>query len=223
MGARPPTTGNPWLVPVTTFSTSSKRTRNPAQLDASASPRSDGPSMHLIWPPPLSFTATGPTVALAPDIEILLQYAPSPRYANIRSRYHTLLLLSAATTRANSSSTMLHEVHVSVADQSEALNVHTCYNYSLTVQDTAATISACSIFGAAYGLEALVQLAGSDGMLPGRVAVHDAPRYAWRGLMIDAGRRFFPVPLVRNLLDTMAAIKVGKIARTAQSSHPSPC
>ena len=28
------------------------------------------------------------------------------------------------------------------------------------------------------------------------------------GLMIDAGRRFFPVPLVQNLLDTMAGAKM---------------
>ena len=40
------------------------------------------------------------------------------------------------------------------------------------------------------------------------VAVHDAPAHSWRGLMIDSGRRFFPVPLVENLLETMAASKL---------------
>lgn len=34
------------------------------------------------------------------------------------------------------------------------------------------------------------------------------PEYTWRGLMIDSGRRFFPVPLVKNLMDTMAANKM---------------
>ena len=46
-------------------------------------------------------------------------------------------------------------------------------------------------------------------MLPhSSILVHDAPSYAWRGLMLDAGRRFFPVPLLHNLLDTMAAVKL---------------
>ena len=34
------------------------------------------------------------------------------------------------------------------------------------------------------------------------------PEYKWRGLMIDSGRRFFPMPLVKNLMDTMAANKM---------------
>jgi hexosaminidase len=61
-----------------------------------------------------------------------------------------------------------------------------------------------------YGLESLVQLADADtGMLPhGRVSVTDAPDYAWRGLMVDAGRRFFPMSLLTNLLHTMAAAKM---------------
>jgi hypothetical protein len=35
----------------------------------------------------------------------------------------------------------------------------------------------------------------------------DSPGYQWRGLMIDAGRRFFPMATVTNLLDTMAGNK----------------
>ena len=32
--------------------------------------------------------------------------------------------------------------------------------------------------------------------------------YKWRGVMIDSGRRFFPMPVVENLLDTMAVAKL---------------
>jgi hexosaminidase len=46
-------------------------------------------------------------------------------------------------------------------------------------------------------------------MLPSStLKISDAPSFAWRGLMIDSGRRFFPVPLVENLLDTMAGAKM---------------
>merc|ERR1719361_931528 len=40
------------------------------------------------------------------------------------------------------------------------------------------------------------------------VSVVDAPQFVWRGLMIDTGRRFFPMPLVKNLLDTMSFNKM---------------
>ena len=167
-------------------------------------------AMHMIWPPPASYSASGPPIGLASNVEIVFNSEPSPRLAGIRSRYHALLLAAAAAPPTSSLMTMtLREVRVRVTDPSEALNEHTCYNYSLTVQDRAAEISTCSVYGAAYALESLVQLAGPHGALPhSRVAVHDAPMYKWRGLMIDSGRRFFPVPLVENLLDTMAAVKL---------------
>ena len=40
------------------------------------------------------------------------------------------------------------------------------------------------------------------------VSIADAPSFAWRGLMLDAGRRFFPVGAVLNLMDTMLAAKL---------------
>ena len=102
------------------------------------------------------------------------------------------------------------------AQHDEQLGEHTFYNYSFNVSVRAddgcgtATIWACSVFGAAYALEGLVQLASAaDGRLPhDTIHVHDAPAYNGRGLMIDSGRRFFPVPMVENLLETMAAIKL---------------
>ena len=157
-----------------------------------------------IWPPPRSFTASGPQLALSPDITIHHSLASS-RLERIKARYLPLLTAAAVTTSAPS----LHAIHLNVTDFNERLDDRTCYNYSLHVSDGAARIESCSIFGAAYALEGLVQLPGRDGMLPhSAITIHDAPQYGWRGLMIDSGRRFFPVPLVKNLLDTMAAVKL---------------
>ena len=157
-----------------------------------------------IWPPPRSFTASGPQLALSPDITIHHSFASS-RLERIKARYLPLLTAAAVTTSAPS----LHAIHLNVTGFNERLDDRTCYDYSLHVSDGAARIESCSIFGAAYALEGLVQLAGRDGMLPhSAITIHDAPQYGWRGLMIDSGRRFFPVPLVKNLLDTMAAVKL---------------
>ena len=41
-------------------------------------------------------------------------------------------------------------------------------------------------------------------------AVHiaDAPRFPWRGLLVDAGRHFEPVDVIKRTLDGMAAVKL---------------
>lgn len=40
--------------------------------------------------------------------------------------------------------------------------------------------------------------------------VVDAPRFTWRGVLLDAGRHFFPVPFILRLLDLMALYKMNK-------------
>jgi len=40
------------------------------------------------------------------------------------------------------------------------------------------------------------------------VSIEDAPRFPWRGLLIDAGRHFMPVDVIKRNLDGMAAVKM---------------
>jgi hexosaminidase len=40
------------------------------------------------------------------------------------------------------------------------------------------------------------------------VTIDDEPRFPWRGLMIDAGRHFIPVPVIERNLDGMEAVKL---------------
>jgi hexosaminidase len=39
-------------------------------------------------------------------------------------------------------------------------------------------------------------------------AIDDQPRFPWRGLMLDAGRHFMPVPVIERNLDGMEAVKM---------------
>ena len=36
----------------------------------------------------------------------------------------------------------------------------------------------------------------------------DAPRFAWRGVLLDVGRHFFPVPFILKVLDVCAFYKI---------------
>lgn len=73
-----------------------------------------------------------------------------------------------------------------------------------------AEIRANSVYGALYGLETFVQLVPRATGTLQHTSIHikDAPKFSWRGLMLDSGRRFVPLATVQNLLDTMAANKV---------------
>jgi len=60
------------------------------------------------------------------------------------------------------------------------------------------------------GLETLLQLLDSDQsgyFFPG-VIIEDAPRFTWRGLLIDVSRHFMPLEVIKRNLDGMAAVKL---------------
>jgi hexosaminidase len=61
-----------------------------------------------------------------------------------------------------------------------------------------------------HGLETLQQLIKSDatGYFVPAVTIRDTPRFRWRGLMIDCGRHFIPVDILKRTLDGMAAVKL---------------
>jgi hexosaminidase len=83
-------------------------------------------------------------------------------------------------------------------------------SYSVTVTPSGVEIDTATDVGAMHGLETLVQLvqpAGNGYIIPA-VTIHDAPRFRWRGLMIDCGRHFEPVPVIERTLDGMAAVKL---------------
>jgi hexosaminidase len=43
-----------------------------------------------------------------------------------------------------------------------------------------------------------------------RPQVFDAPRFIWRGVLLDVGRHFFSVPFIMKLLDLMALYKMNR-------------
>jgi hexosaminidase len=83
-------------------------------------------------------------------------------------------------------------------------------SYDLEVTPQGATITANSRFGALHGMETLLQLLQNDGentFLP-LVKIHDNPRFAWRGVLLDSARHFLPVSTIKRQLDGMAAAKL---------------
>jgi hypothetical protein len=125
---------------------------------------------------------------------------------------------AAAGGSAGSGATRLVGLRLEVSGTSEVLNIDTDYSYTLTVSPSklqheggvVAVATASSVYGAMYAMETFVQLLDEDAgaLVHSSIDIRDKPDHNWRGLMIDAGRRFFPMPLVKNLMQTMAANKL---------------
>ena len=83
-------------------------------------------------------------------------------------------------------------------------------SYSLTVKAEGVAIEAPTDIGVLRGLETLLQLLSADeaGYYLPCAEIRDRPRFTWRGLLIDVGRHFQPVEVIKRNLDAMAAVKL---------------
>ncbi|WP_052480784.1 beta-N-acetylhexosaminidase [Gilvimarinus agarilyticus] len=81
--------------------------------------------------------------------------------------------------------------------------------YRLTVNGAGITLAARTDVGVLRGLATLAQLTGAAGSvsLP-YVVIDDAPRFAWRGLLLDSVRHFISVATIKRQIDGMAAAKL---------------
>ena len=89
--------------------------------------------------------------------------------------------------------------------------------YSLAVTPENIQITAPTAQGLFYGVQSLRQLlppeiemdkpAESVAWTVPALAIEDAPRFQWRGLHLDVGRHFYPVPFIKKFIDLLALHK----------------
>lgn len=83
-------------------------------------------------------------------------------------------------------------------------------SYHLSVTSTQVELTAPNPLGVLHGLQTFLQLVRitPQGFSVPAVTIDDQPRFPWRGLMIDVGRHFMPIPVVERNLDGMEAVKL---------------
>lgn len=164
---------------------------------------------------PQHVNMAGPRVSVAPTFEFIDVSLPSmDRLGKLQrglERYNRAIRLKLAKLSPSAVSGALTEATVSIEsiDYEMVPSSKTSYDYNISVVNRKARLSAFSVYGALYAMETFSQLIDTAGFLESStVEVRDQPDYVWRGLMLDAGRRFIPMDTVRNLMDTMAAVKL---------------
>ncbi|HCT29523.1 MAG TPA: beta-hexosaminidase [Bacteroidales bacterium] len=83
-------------------------------------------------------------------------------------------------------------------------------SYILKVETGKITLSSETELGAMHGLQTLLQMLdrNKDFFYFPCLEIIDKPRFAWRGLMIDACRHFIPLEVIKHNIDAMAAVKM---------------
>ncbi|ALJ19200.1 family 20 glycosylhydrolase [Microbacterium sp. No. 7] len=82
-------------------------------------------------------------------------------------------------------------------------------SYVLEVTSARVTVTGADAAGLFYGIQTLGQLAAT-GEIPA-VRIADAPRFPYRGVMLDVARHFHPVETVLAYIDRAAALKFNRL------------
>lgn len=82
-------------------------------------------------------------------------------------------------------------------------------SYRIAVEAASVVVTGADAAGLFYGVQTLGQLitADGDGFLIPAVRIEDAPRFAYRGVMLDVARHFHPVQTVTAYIDRAAGLK----------------
>jgi len=83
-------------------------------------------------------------------------------------------------------------------------------SYQLEISPEGARLTAANPLGIMHGMQTFLQLVRITprGFTVPAVIIDDKPRFVWRGLMIDSGRHFIPLPVIERNLDAMEAVKL---------------
>jgi len=166
---------------------------------------------NTLMPVPVAVHASQGEFAITPAVTLSLGEAHNSLLEAAARRMMDRLQMQTGVALAHDPVAGVAAFNVSVADASATLPaLGMDESYSLDVTSSGVALKAETIFGAMHGFETLLQLVQPEGagfVLPA-VHIDDAPRFAWRGLMIDSGRHFMPEDVILRTLDGMAAVKL---------------
>src|SRR2546429_1006604 len=145
------------------------------------------------------------SVAISANSDPRLQRAVE-RFLNDLRRQTGMLPVNVRVTDASKAMLVIRAAHAN----KEVLDLGEDESYSLDVANDGAKLNAPTTLGALHGLQTFLQLVATtdDGFGVPALSIQDKPRFPWRGLLIDVGRHFIPLDVLKRNLDGMAAVKL---------------
>lgn len=173
-----------------------------------------------VWPSPASMTMGNEWALLDPSFGIACAGSCPLPLPDAFKRYQNIMQF-AGTPRVSSGANTISALKV-IVQSDVPLSLGVNETYSLTIPTSGvATLTAQTQWGALRGLESFAQTVwwmGND-VSPGPVynltqlpiSINDAPRFPWRGVLIDTSRHFLSVPTILSTLDSMASFKMNRL------------
>jgi hexosaminidase len=161
-----------------------------------------------IIPEPRQVTSLGGSFVITPQTRMIVSDKnawPSVTYLNdYLAVYYHLKIAKKATGKG--SNTIVLRLSPDYPDSTTGA-------YSLHCSGDSLVITSRNPEGIFYGIQTLIQLlpvapAVANALPVPTVEVTDAPRFAYRGMMLDVGRHFMPVDFVKKFIDYLALHKM---------------
>ena len=162
-------------------------------------------------PLPEHVTPGSGSLVIDQGLKISFEGFTEPRLDRARDRF--LMQLSRETgilhwpePTATQPHLVIHTEHAS--DAVQALGEDESYHLEVTPDHV--ILRAPNPLGVLHGLQTLLQMVEltDHGYIVPSVTIDDKPRFPWRGLMIDTGRHFIPLDVLRQNIDLMEASKL---------------
>lgn len=152
-------------------------------------------------------------VPVSSELRFVLNFAKGAPSPDLRMKLEEAIEISVGRVRSGtktSAGIQTISIHYTGgADGTHIPSVGTNEAYELRWKPESIDISAASLSGVIYALESVSQLISLDGLLPARSGtLVDSPRFAHRGLLVDTGRRFWPLSLLKQTVEAMSAVKL---------------
>jgi hexosaminidase len=167
--------------------------------------------MPSLMPMPQHLTAGQGQLKIDSGFTVALEGYKDPRLESARKRFLDTLSRQTGIPYHTEESQGEPTLTVKTTGPSDAVeHIGENESYHLEVMQTHAVLTAPNPLGAMHGLQTFLQLVSitPDGFAAPAVTIDDEPRFAWRGLMIDAGRHFQPMNVLKRNLDGMEAVKL---------------
>jgi len=181
-------------------------------------------SLVYLWPLPTEYSFGNGTLSVDPDLSLAVggNGGNSAIVRDAFDRYRAIIFKqSSSKLRKRMMNSHISKVRVIVHSDNEELQLGTDESYSLIVAKSddhsiiaEATIEANSVFGALRGLETFSQLCTYDyetksiQIYKAPWYIRDRPSFAFRGLLLDTSRHYYPVDVIKQIIESMSYAKL---------------
>lgn len=167
-------------------------------------------ALPALMPVPAHVTPGGADLPVGGGFAVRWQGRRTPLLARAVGRFETRLAAVAGRGIASAESGAPVPLTITVGDDPDFLTIREKEAYRLSVSPSGVTLEADGPAGVLHGLATLPQLAAAapSGPVLHEARIDDAPRFAWRGIMIDVARHFMSVETIERQIDAMELTKL---------------